>query len=116
MSGKRKTVVTDKAVALYHVVYKEEGFEVAARHLFEMVRSAQQQWPGKRRVLYLDIEGHRNTAGGFDGDMLELLQHYVMGFLGRHLSELHTPLYDGEPSAPQDNNVPDDLQLQAPTS
>jgi hypothetical protein len=39
-----------------------------------------------------------------------------MGFLGRHLSELHTPLYDGEPSAPQDNNVPDELQLQAPTS
>jgi hypothetical protein len=48
----------DKAVALYHVVYAHEGFETSALALFNLVQEAQRNHPGRRRALYLDIEGH----------------------------------------------------------
>lgn len=62
----------DRAVAIYHVVYSHEGFEESAQILFKLVQRAQRVMPGKPRQLYLDIEGHRNSEGGFDADMLEL--------------------------------------------
>src|SRR5262245_22629465 len=61
-----------RAIAIYHRVYPHEGFEESAQILFKLVQRAQLQYPGKRRLLYLDIDGHRNSEGGFDADMLEL--------------------------------------------
>jgi hypothetical protein len=62
----------DRAVAIYHVVYSHEGFEESVQILFNLVQRAQRVMPGKLRQLYLDVEGHRNSEGGFDADMTEL--------------------------------------------
>lgn len=109
----RQLVPTETGVAIYHVVHANEGFEESAQTLFDLVKSAQQQWPGKRRVLFLDIEGHRNNAGGFDPDMVELMQDYLVGFLGHHLSEIVAPLFHVSASNAQDNDIPDTMSFGA---
>lgn len=100
------------AVAIYHVVYGNEGFQQAARVLFELVQRAQQLEPDKNRNLYLDIEGHRNTKGGFDADMLELQKEFLVGFLAPFLSEIHSPLISLKNSKPQNNDIPPAIIIQ----
>jgi hypothetical protein len=107
-------VTDDKGIAIYHVVYKHEGFEDAARKLFEMVRSAAERYPGKPRRLYLDIEGHRDNAGGFDHDMRELQESFVLGFLGPYLSYVGMPLLTAERKEPQREDVPPALDIRPP--
>jgi len=34
-----------------------------------LVYVAEKKEPGKPRILYLDIDGHRNAQGRFDADM-----------------------------------------------
>lgn len=64
--------MAEKAIALYHRIMKRENFETAAQDLFQLLVNAQKREPNKPRILYVDIDGHRNGAGGFDRDMLEL--------------------------------------------
>ena len=104
----------DKDIAIYHVVYEHEGFEDAARKLHEMVRSAAEQYPGKPRRLYLDIEGHHDKAGGFNHDMCELQENFVLGFLGPYLSYVSMPLFAGERREKQREDVPPELVIQPP--
>lgn len=99
------------AVALYHVIYKHEGFEESAQNLFKLVQQAQRLSPGKKRKLYLDIEGHRVEEGGFDADMLELQKEFLLGFLSPYLSEIHCPLVDETNLKPQENDIPPTLIL-----
>jgi hypothetical protein len=76
------------AVALYHIVYKQEGFEESAQTLFNLIQQAQRLSPGKKRIPYLDIEGHRNSGnsdGGFDNDMFELQDRFLLGVLSPYL-------------------------------
>ena len=80
------------SVAMYHVIYENEGFEESAQNLFRLVQNAQLLSPGKKRKLFLDIEGHRNNKGGFDADMLELQKEFLLGFLSSYLSEIHIRL------------------------
>jgi hypothetical protein len=62
------------------------------------------------RHLYLDVEGHRNKAGGFDHDAYELITHFVHGYLMQWLTETHTPL--GTYRNPrQREDVPDGLDV-----
>jgi len=82
-----------KSIALYHIVFKDEDFKTAANHLYEIVKHAQAEGPNQGRVLFLDIEGHRNKKGGFDRDMFELQKEFIIGFLIQFLTEVHTPLY-----------------------
>ena len=103
-----------RAVALYHNVYSHEGFEEAAQAIFAMVRDAQSRCPNERRALFLDIEGHRNEKGGFDSEMLELQEHFLVGFLGQFLSEIHCPLVDMTRDGGQSNDIPDRLDIRAP--
>ncbi len=70
--GHRDVPPNEIAIGLYHVVYPHERFDEAATTLFELVRGAEERSPGQRRVLYLDIDGHRNAEGGYDLDMYEL--------------------------------------------
>ena len=56
-------------VALYHRVLRRENFEKAAKDLVSLVYAAEKKDPGKPRILYLDIDGHRNAQGRFDADM-----------------------------------------------
>ena len=56
-------------VALYHRVMRWENFEKAAKDLVSLVYVAEKKEPGKPRILYLDIDGHRNAQGRYDEDM-----------------------------------------------
>jgi hypothetical protein len=103
----------DSTVALYHVVYRREGFEEAARTLFTLVREAQAKFPNRRRSLFLDIEGHRIQQGGFDADMFELQKDFLIGFLGQFLSEIHCPLTGVTNPRAQENDIPDQLDIRA---
>ena len=101
-----------KAIAIYHLVYAHEGFEEAAQTLFTLVQAAQRRHPGKKRNLYLDIEGHRQSGGGFDPDMVELQQEFLLGFLSPYLSEIHAPLVRATNTKPQENALPPTLVIQ----
>ena len=105
---------SDKAVALYHIVYAHEGFEESAKALWKLVHEAQLRQPGKRRILYLDIEGHRNDEGGFDGDMLELQRDFLIEYLSPYLSEIHAPCLNATRTHPQENDFPATLVIQDP--
>ena len=100
------------SVAMYHVIYENEGFEESAQNLFKLVQNAQSLSPGKKRKLFLDIEGHRNSKGGFDADMLELQKEFLLGFLNIYLSEIHSPLGDTMNPMPQENDIPPALILR----
>ena len=97
------------AVALYHIVYKHEGFEESAQALFKLIQRAQSLSPGKKRILYLDIEGHRNSDGSFDNDMFELQDEFLLGFLSPYLSEIHCPIFNAANPKSQENDLPPSL-------
>jgi hypothetical protein len=73
-------------------VHADEDFEHAADVLFQLIKKAAVEQAGKQRYVYLDIEGHRNDAGGFDHDMYELQKEFLLGYLMRWLTEVHMPL------------------------
>ena len=95
-----------KLVALYHTVRPDETFLDAARHLGILTFQAEQRHPGQPRALYLDIEGHRNSVGGFDPDMFELQTEFIIGHLSPYLTEIHMPLGDIKRQDAQRNDVP----------
>jgi hypothetical protein len=76
------------------------------------VQTAQERNPGKKRVLYLDIDGHRTREGGFDADMFELQSEFLLGLLGPYLSEIHAPLMNVINPKPQENELPPALIVQ----
>ena len=111
--GRRgETIEDDRDVVLYHVVYAHEGFEESAQALFALVRRAQAVGPGKRRRLFLDIEGHRTSDGNFDADMLELQNNFLVEFLAPFLCEVHCPLVTLRKPQQQDDDIPDELIIQ----
>ena len=79
-------------VYIYHVVYKDEMFKESAEKLIDLIRSAQKHCPGQPRLLFLDIDNHKNELGKFDHDMYDL-QFFCMGALLKYLTELHMPLF-----------------------
>ena len=99
------------AIALYHDMRVEEDFERCAQRLFEIVQHAVRRFPTKRRILYLDIQGHRNELGAFDHDAWEILRYFVLEFLFPYLSEAYTPLIGVKNSKPQRNDVPERLVI-----
>ena len=96
-------------VALYHDMLVSENFERCAVRLFSILQTAQEQHPNKKRILYLDVQGHRNSAGGFDQDALEITQDFVMGSLMPYLSEAVTPFFHLKNPKPQRNDIPPEL-------
>jgi len=102
----------ERAVAIYHCVHEHEGFEATAQTLFELVQRAEQQRPGTERRLYLDIDGHKKSEGGFDSDMVEIQTKFLPQVLSHHLSEFLTPLGHCMNPKPQDNDVPPALVIR----
>lgn len=100
-------VKESKAVAIYHRIMRRENFETAAKDLFRLLAEAQKKEPGRKRVLYLDIDGHKNQAGGFDEDMFELQRHFIVEFLLPYFSEVHIPLGSFVNKEEQRNDIPD---------
>lgn len=100
----------DRGIAIYHVVKRKEGFEKSAEILFTLVKNAQEKYPNKNRMIYMDIEGHKNKDGGFDHDMFELQKDFILGFLMQFISDVSMPLGRFK-NENQKNNVPDGLNI-----
>lgn len=109
---KSKIASGDRTVAFYHIISRDEGFDKSAQALFQLVQGAQKRYPGKKRKLFLDIEGHRDRQGGFDADMIELQQEFLLGFLGRFLSEIHCPLISVTKPKGQEDDIPPALVIR----
>ena len=101
-------------IALYHRVMRHEDFEKAAKDLFDLLKTAQIKYPNMDRILYVDIDDHKNSAGGFDHDMLELQREFGVGFLGQFFSEVHFPLIDFTNPNQQCNDIPAGLGIFSP--
>lgn len=101
----------EKGVAIYHRVLRRENFEKAAKDLVAAVYAAEKKAPGKPRMLFLDIDGHRNEQGGFDADMLELQKEFGLGYLLQYLTEAHFPLISVKNTNKQRNDVPNILEI-----
>lgn len=109
----RINALRDKSIAIQHTVFAEENFQTAARMLYKLIYTAQQKFPNQKRILYLDIEGHRNNAGGYDRDMLELQKEFMLDFLLPYLSVAHLPLCSVENTKLQKNELFEDLAIFA---
>lgn len=109
----RINALRDKSIAIKHTVFAEENFQTAARMLYKLIYTAQQKFPNQKRILYLDIEGHRNNAGGYDRDMLELQKEFMLDFLLPYLSVAHLPLCSVENTKLQKNELFEDLAIFA---
>jgi hypothetical protein len=102
-----------KALTLYHCIYPEENFHDAAHALFDLVAYTQRTFPGAKRQLFLDIEGHRTPTDAFDGDMFELQKDFLLGFLMPFLTEVRMPLAGARNQNPQREDLPDGLHIYA---
>jgi len=98
-------------IELRHSVKANETFEEAAQAIVALVYKAEIESPGASRHLHLDIEGHKNSSGGWDHDMFELQKEFLIGFLMPHLTELTMPLGRVRNPKPQDNDVPEEFQI-----
>jgi hypothetical protein len=101
-------------VVIYHPMVVEEDFERCAYRLLEMVKHAQRSHPAAKRILYIDVDGHRNQAGGFDRDASEIINHFIPKFLGPYLTEFKTPLVSGKNKVKQRNDIPQSLTIEPP--
>ncbi|MFC1432474.1 HNH endonuclease [Streptacidiphilus sp. N1-3] len=101
-------------IALYHDMRVEEDFNKCATRLFTILKKAAAERPGAPRYLYLDIQGHRNAAGGYDADALEIIREFLLDFLGPYVTEISTPLYRARNPKPQREDIPDVLNIQDP--
>ena len=102
---------TRDEIVLYHVVLAHEDFDRTAFNLLQLIQRAQREYPGQKRTLYLDIEGHRNAVGGFDQVMLELQSKFMTEFLIQFLSRVVMPLATLENPYPQKDEIPDELNV-----
>lgn len=100
---------SEKAAAIYHVMRADEDFEMTAEILFKLVQDAAEKFPGKPRHLYLDIDGHRNSEGGYDHDAFELITNFMLGFLGPYLTKMTHPLSSAINNAAQREDLPPGL-------
>ncbi len=102
-----------KGIALYHVIKPNENLNTAVDHIFQLIRTAQEKEPNKPRYVYIDIEGHKNSNGGFDKDMYEFQTQFAYGFLMQYITELSIPLAEGKlrNSKDQINDIPDMIQI-----
>jgi hypothetical protein len=100
---------TSNKIAIYHVMRPREGFEETAGMLWVMVRDAAREFPGKPRVLYMDIEGHtargpvQNQVGDYDADASEVV-HFVRAALGSFLTDT---TWGKTEDAPQSEDLPE---------
>ena len=98
-------------IAIAHRVLAHEDFNRTAQILLVLLVKAERQHPGRKRCLYLEIEGHRNSEGGFDHDMLELQSKFMGEFLIQFLTRAESPLGAFQNPNPQINEIPESLNL-----
>ena len=100
-----------RPIAIAHRVLAHEDFDQTAHILLQLLTNAQRQFPGAKRSLFLEIDGHRNSNGGFDDDMLELQSKFMQEFLLQFLTRVVTPLAEFQNTKPQNNVIPGEVNL-----
>jgi hypothetical protein len=98
-------------IPIAHRVLAHEDFNRTAQILLVLLVKAQREHPGRKRCLYLEIEGHRNSEGGFDHDMFELQSKFMGEFLIQFLTHAESPLGAFQNPNPQNNEIPESLNL-----
>lgn len=98
-------------IAIYHVIYENEGFEESAKTIYELLSNAQEKMKDYHRLLYLDIDGHMDEKGMFDEEMRELQEEFVVGTLLPFFHEIHLPLLDIRNPDPQRNDIPKEFRF-----
>jgi hypothetical protein len=111
--GKINENAENKSIAIYHVVYKNEGFEKSAKIIFKLVKDAQEKSPDKDRHLYLDIEGYLQGKHKHMDEMLELQKDFILEYLmqSNWIKEVSTPLFKVTNPNPQQNDIPKGLLI-----
>nr|WP_275444531.1 HNH endonuclease [Paenibacillus sp. ACRRX] len=104
-------MLKNSGVAIYHVVYEHEDFDTSASILVKLLQNAQKHNPHQKRYLYLDIEGHKNSNGGFDHDMFELQKDFALGFLMQYFTKISMPLVCVKNNKLQRNDVPQNFEI-----
>lgn len=99
--------VATKAIAIHHVIRKTEQLATGAAHMLCILQKAQRDYPGRRRALYLDIEGHCGRDGDFKPETKTFISSTVMDFFGQFISELHIVGLTLTPLGPQRDDIPD---------
>ncbi|MFB6522216.1 HNH endonuclease signature motif containing protein [Streptomyces sp. NPDC056401] len=100
-------------VAIYHDMKVYENFERSALRIFQMVQRAEKDSPGAPRHLFIDVQGHKNSVGGYDHDAFELIHDFALVYLGKYLTEVSTPLIHVR-IPDQRNDLPHALQFGYP--
>lgn len=105
----------DNTVSIYCVVDEEQSFEDAAQEVFALIQESQRRYPAWTRILYVDIEGHRDDSGRFEEDFVEFQQEMFFSTIAPFVTAFELPLTGGlvNPS-PQRDDLPDELIIQAP--
>lgn len=101
-------------IALYYEMRARDNFEETAEALHAIVAGAIEKQPSKPRHLYLDVERHRNEAGGFDHDAHELQRHFILDFLSPYLSAVDMPLMSVKFNHEQSDDLDDMLRIYQP--
>lgn len=102
----------DNVVSVYHIVEEGDDFEAAALTVFGMIRACQDRYPDWPRIVYLDILGHKGAREGFDDDMFEFQQEFMIASMGPFLTAIDMPLLSVWNPEPQRNDLPDRLAIQ----
>ena len=99
------------SIVIAHRVHAHEDFNRTAQILLLLLNRAQRQHPGKKRCLFLEIDGHKNSAGEFDHDMFELQTKFMADFLIQFLTRVESPAGVFENPNPQNDTIPESLGL-----
>lgn len=110
----RKQPPKGKPLALYHDMAVYENLERCAPRIFEIIHKAQKVAPNAPRILYFNVQGHRNSKNGYDRDAWEMIHHFLPDTALPYLTELHTPLYTAKNPHRQNNAVPAEMQIGYP--
>jgi len=64
------------------------------------------------KILEITKRLHGNRSTGFDNDMFELQDGFLLGFLSPYLSEIHCPIFNAANPKSQENDIPPSLIVQ----
>lgn len=102
----------DNVVSIYHVIGEADDFESAAQNVFSLIKESQILHPDWPRIVYLDIGGHEGSRNGFDDDMFEFQQEFMIATMGPFLTAIDMPLLSIWNPEDQRNDLPDALAIQ----
>ena len=103
---------SDNVVSIYHIVEADDDFDAAAQAVFTLIKEAQVRYPDWPRVVYLDVRSHDGERHGFDDDMFEFQQEFMIATMGPFLTAIDMPLLSVWNPEDQRNDLPDALAIQ----